>query len=110
MFIRLIAIADRIDSIETIFKHELTTKPASLFKDDMMRHTQKSALLKVLLSDDGLVDVESLQLCGCTVVDGGALLHRVRWLKDTKFVEIASLYYNYYIVHMPQLLQAQDYF
>ena len=55
MFIRLVAVGDRVDSLESIFYNELTTEPMSLFKSGTMRKTNKSALLKCLLGDDSLV-------------------------------------------------------
>jgi hypothetical protein len=95
MFIRLVAIKDRVDSFESLFKHELTTTPASLFKGGTMRKTKKSALLKVLLPDNARLYDEYGYSCGTTVVDGGALLHRLRWMKDTTFSSVANLYYGY---------------
>ena len=95
LFIRLIAIADRVDSIETVFKHELTATPASLFKGSRMRKTPESTLLKVLLSNDGLSNSEDLEMCECTVVDGRALLHRVRWEKESQFAKVAVYYHEY---------------
>ena len=94
IFIRLIiAIGNRVDSIESLFQLELTKTPASLFKGYSMRKTQKSALLKVLLPD--VVRLRNANSFATTVVDGGALLHRLRWTKDTTFSRVAASYYEY---------------
>ena len=98
MFIRLVAVGDRVDSLESIFDYELTTESMSLFKSGTMRKTNKSALLKCLLGDDSLVREEDAISTGqmqSTIIDGGALLHRLRWLNNMKFMEVASLYYEY---------------
>ena len=91
----LIVIADRVDSLESIFKHELTTTPASLFKGGIMRKTQKSALMKTLLPRHSILLNGNIHTYETTVVDGGALLHRVRWMKDTMFLNVVSAYYQY---------------
>ena len=97
MFIRLLAIGDRVDSIKTIFAYELTHSPASLFKGGMMRKTQKSTLLKALLPKQEMM--ESFSTYNITIIDGGALLHRVRWVKNYTFSQVAALYYRYICNH-----------
>ncbi len=77
------------------FKPELTKTPASLFKGVVMRKTQKSLLLKVLFPDVANVKNENSHSFETTVVDGGALIHRVRWAKDTSFSKIAFTYFDY---------------
>ena len=77
MFVRLTAIADRMDNLESVFDYELTTEPMSLFKDGLMRKPDKPSLLKGLISVNCEVSDYDPN-CTLTVVDGGALLHRVR--------------------------------
>ena len=62
-----------------------------------MRKTQKSALLKALLPKQGMV--ESLSSYNTTIIDGGALLHRVRWVKNYTFSKVAALYHQYVCDH-----------
>ena len=58
MFVRLTAIAYRIDSIKNVFDFELTAYPLSLFKEGVMRKPDKPSLLKVLMSEESLVSTE----------------------------------------------------
>ena len=61
----------------------------------MMRKPEKTSLRKVIMPEHNAVKKEDMQSCGDYVVDGGALLHRVRWSKDMKFSVIAKVYINY---------------
>ena len=66
----------------------------SLFKDNLMWKPDKPSLRKVILKDEesiasNLPDVQTI------VIDGGGLLHRVRWNKGMKFKDIAASYVNY---------------
>ena len=87
-------IAGRVQSLETVFKYELTTKPMSLFKDGMMRKPNKPSLVKAVMSEAGLVE-PPVNPCNVTVMDGGALLHKVRWMKGALFLDIFRRYSAY---------------
>jgi len=78
LFSRLLIIAQRRDDVESLFSHELTALPAAFFKDGMLRKTAESLLSEELIS--------SLNSSVCNppsyvryVVDGGWLLHRIKW-------------------------------
>ena len=73
----------------------LAREPVSLFKNGIMRKPDKPSLRKIIMSEHDAVKRENMQTCDCYVVDGGALLHRVRWSKDMKFSAIAKVYINY---------------
>ena len=78
---------------DLFFKYELTTEPTSLFKNGLMRKPDKSSLRKILMPKTILLkDRGSYQT---TVLDGGSLIHRVRWIKGSKFKEISKTYVNY---------------
>ena len=49
VFNRLLAVANRLDSVESAFKYELTAEPLSLFKGGMMRKADKAALRNFLM-------------------------------------------------------------
>ena len=55
MFIRLIAIAERIDKVENVFKYELTAEPMALFKGGFMRKADKSSLRKILVPSTTMI-------------------------------------------------------
>ena len=59
-----------------------------------MRKTDKLVLIKALLSEKSLVNDGNSVSPTKTVVDGGALLHRVRSVKGMTFGSVASVYAN----------------
>ena len=66
-----------------------------LFKDGILRKPDKPAVRKIIMPDEASVSKESIKKVGGIVVDGGALLHRVRWDKGMTFNVIASKYLQY---------------
>lgn len=92
LFTRLAAIVHReSDPIEQ-FNYELTPEPSSLFKDGLMRKPNKATLRNTLL-----VKVEPSKdvAAKSCVIDGGALLHKVKWFPDSTFGDVLKLYVNY---------------
>ena len=73
----------------------MTPYPPSLLKDGLMRKADKAVLRRALMSDDEAVGKDQIDKNSLYVVDGGALLHRVRWLKDSTFNALAQLYVSY---------------
>ena len=69
-----------------------TQEPTSLFKDSFMRKPNKSDLAKVITHD--VEHLTSLPT-GKKVVDGGALLHQVKWCKTSTYAEVLIQYGNY---------------
>ena len=61
----------------------------SLFKD-VLRKTQKSVLRKLVLKEEPVIAHELFY--SVSILDGGALLHRVRWLKDCTFNDVFMIY------------------
>lgn len=51
LFVRLVAVAERLVTLEAAFEYELTQEPASLFSNGLMRKAKKSVLMKELLKD-----------------------------------------------------------
>ena len=92
LFNRLIVLAERQPDVSSFFAYELTPFPCSLFKDGMMRKPDKAALGRAL-SNDACSDVHLLN--NCIVVDGGALLHRVRWQRMATYDQTADHYARY---------------
>ena len=76
----------REESISPYFEYELTT---SLFKDNFMRKAVKAQLAKSLTGSS------ELRRQAIHVLDGGALLHRVKWGKRVSYKEIAKQYVSY---------------
>ena len=92
LFSRLLAIVGRSNDIESYFQYELTQEPTSIFKDQMMRKTTKANLKNLLVEN-----AESLDKIpnGKIIVDGGALLHQVKWIKATTYHDITDQYRQY---------------
>lgn len=99
MFTRLIAVADRLESFEPVFEYELTPEPTALFREGLMRKPDKPSLRKVILPDETAIARDKMGSQYASVIDGGALLHRVRWAKGTKFMDVAKTYLNYLTRH-----------
>lgn len=84
-------LVERDGNMKQYFGYELTLFPTSLFDNGMMRKPNKSNLAKAL--KEGLnhsVPVRSPY----HVIDGGALLHKVKWLPNSTYQSIISQYTN----------------
>jgi len=91
LFSRLVAIANQSKDMEPYFQYELTSVPTSLFIDSYsLRKTDKSVLAKELVAK---VDKDCAVVTGATgVVDGGWLLHKVKWMQEGAFAYILEQY------------------
>ena len=94
LFSRLLIVLSRKDSMETYFSFELAPEPTSLFHDCLMRKTAKAALgteLLRLLPAQQVTDVPKT-----FVVDGGFLLHKVKWPGIGSYTDVCK-HYSLYI-------------
>ena len=62
------------------------------FKEGMMRKPDKPSLRNVVMPDEESITGDAIGQYNVSVVDGGALLHRVRWTKGKKFSDIGKAY------------------
>ena len=69
----------------------MSAYPISLFKDGYMRKLVKPKLRKALIGDK----VSEAEGEGEFVLDGGALLHKVRRAKGTTYKQLAEQYAKY---------------
>ena len=100
LFMRCMAITKRmeIESPAPFFKHEMTNYPVSMFKDYFMRHAEKSELANILIEKKpNFVNEADSELI--TIVDGGWLLNKVMWSKNTTFEQVADQYKKYVYNH-----------
>ena len=79
--------------MEQYFEFELTLRPQALFKNDLMRKPDESSLRKIHLTVHMMCLEDDVN--GVYVLDGGALLHRVHWIKGARFKEVILAYVNY---------------
>ena len=91
LFVRLVAIAQREEDVSQYFQYELSAYPTSLFKDGYMRKPVKPKLRQSLV--DETVNVREGE--GEFVLDGGALLHKVRWQRRSTYKDVAQQYVTY---------------
>jgi hypothetical protein len=92
LFHRLVVLVQRSDDQAACFEFELTPFPTALFKDGFMRKPDKPALYKEFAKN---MTSEALPAECTFVVDGGCLLHRVRWARGTSALDILNLYVKY---------------
>ena len=95
LFTRLIAVSGRLPTLESAFEYELTNEPLSLFQNGLLRKGNKAQLKTVILHDPVTVSSEEINSCGACIINGEALLHRIRWQKGTSFQNISLAYVKY---------------
>jgi hypothetical protein len=92
LFNRLIVLVERTTDMAAYFAFELTPQPASLFKDSSMRKPDKASLGK-FISNDAIVTGYNCR--PQHVLDGGCLLHKVKWPKVGTYADVLNLYVSY---------------
>ena len=92
LFHRLILVAERLQSIKVCFEYELTPYPMSLFKDSAMRKPDKPSLCRDFIKD---LSDEALPPNAQYVIDGGYMIHKVRWNPPTDMQTMLSLFGSY---------------
>lgn len=95
LFHRLLIILARCDDTASYFGYELTAVPAALFKDNFMRQPVKGQLKNELLKDVNTAPLIKANTVPAHVVDGGFLLHKVKWLQDVTYADIIQQYVNF---------------
>jgi hypothetical protein len=92
LFSRLVVLVERTPNMEPYFVHELTPLPASLFKDSRMRKPDKASLGRSIKKNAIITEPIAPAVW---VLDGGSLLHRVRWSKFGQYLDVVKLYLLY---------------
>ena len=79
----------------------MTNEPMCLFKNMIMRKPEKPSLQKAMVTDEesNKLGLTSGQNNYSYVMDGGALLHRLCWLRGSNFKKIAKSYVQYVWMH-----------
>jgi hypothetical protein len=96
LFSRLLVIRQREPDISSLFQYELTAVPSALFKGESFRKTDKSQLAKVLTAN---VPSCNASRGTATVVDGGWLLHKVKWQPGVSYIDIGHQYTSFVARH-----------
>ena len=92
LFNRLILLAQREDDMAGCFNYELTPSPTSLFKDGLMRKANKAMLKKAITQN---IEPSEENPYTMYVIDGGALLHKVKWIPNSTYLQVADQYLTY---------------
>jgi hypothetical protein len=92
LFMRLVLVGERSENVRECFAYELTQYPMALFNGNFMRKPDKPSLYRDILS--GCLNA-TLPLDVQYVVDGGYMLHKVRWHAPSDLCDILALYHNY---------------
>ena len=93
LFNRLIVISEREVKTKEVLRFELTPKPMSLFdKNQKLRKPDKAALARSLKACVAPVEQPP---CTSLVVDGGWLLHNVKWEANLTWKDVAESYLRF---------------
>jgi len=92
LFSRLVALVERTNDVAPYFCYEMTPLPAALFKHSQMRKPNKAALGREV-TKNAIVTATSCPTMH--VLDGGSLLHRVKWPKTGTYGEVLLSYVRY---------------
>jgi len=92
LFSRLVVLVERTTDMAPYFCYEMTPLPAALFKHSQMRKLNKAALGQTV-TKNAVVPFASCRTVH--VLDGGSLLHRVKWPRSGTYGDILSLYTSY---------------
>jgi len=92
LFHRLIIVGQRSIDIVQFFRFELTQYPTSLFNNLFMRKPDKPALFRRVAAD--LSSDHFPRQCQY-VVDGGCILHRVRWMRGVTCEHLTEQFVSY---------------
>lgn len=85
LFYRLVILVEYSEDIPSHFSYELTPISTALFKDNFMRKADKPALTKAGTSS---LSFDILLSNIRFVLDGGCLLHKIRWVKGATYYDI----------------------
>lgn len=94
LFLRLVVMVERKPDQEVInyFEYELCPYPMSLFKDGVMRSSQKSKLKSFMVSNISSIEDKPETK---KIADGGALMWCCNWKKNQSFETISKMYADF---------------
>lgn len=95
LFQRIALVKKNEEELKHFFSYELAPYPLSLFDEKGMRKNTKSDLYDLF---DPLLEVPIVEN-PTFVIDGGYLLHKVIWPKDSTYYEILQFYVRYVKEH-----------
>ena len=91
---RLFALAQREKDVSHYFQYELSVEPPSLFKNGLMRPADKPKIRDVFIGK-----TKQSKPAGINVIDGGDVLHTVRWSKNSSYDDVLKAHVVYIRKH-----------
>ena len=93
LYQRMLIRRNMSDDLSDYFKYEIAWYPLSLFTNSGMRKTIKSNLYEEFT----YVDEAVLKKTDCFIIDGGYLLHAVKWNKNSSrtYADVCNSYVQY---------------
>ena len=81
--------------LESALKYELCSYPPALFESpELLNEAQKSTLTEFIWSNFNIEAIQAPKQVKY-VIDGGALLHRIPWVRGSSFLNIITKYTEY---------------
>ena len=96
LFSRFIVLDERSQDPKPFFAHELAHEPMTLFQSGSLRTCKKALLAKAIKANAVFVEKPTTTTI---VIDGGSLLHRVRWNLPCTYAKIIEAYVSYVKSH-----------
>ena len=91
LFSRLLILPEKSNDVNYYFNFELAPVTTSLFKDQKMRKINKADLS----NHHNITYEEDIPKDAFYVLDGGALLHRVKWAQKSTYQEVIRQYKDF---------------
>ena len=104
LFTRMLAAKKNDDDLVDYFTYELSPHPMAIFTEHGMRKNKKSSLYDVFTT----LHENVLSSNDVYVVDGGYLLHKVKWHINTTYKDICASYVKYVQSHYGQSIIVFD--
>ena len=98
LFLRVTCFIRKPQDMKDHLTYEFSKYPPSLFEKGLMRKTAKHALADVLKKYTRPVDMHMLN-CPIFVIDGGHLLHHLKWPGNCTYADIIDMYTHYVSRH-----------
>ena len=95
IFQRTLILKKNAEDVADLLRYELSPFPLALFNEGVMRKSKKSSLYDAFPVDSTIINPRMTT----NVIDGGFLLHRVKWNVGCKFSSICDLYIAHIFKH-----------
>lgn len=95
LFNRIICVENDPVKLKECFKFELAARPPSLFDEVSLRKGNKSSLVKAFVPEESINIPDDCVF----IIDGGHLLHSVKWPRPATYGDVMNCYISYVNYH-----------